>query len=63
MIEPMMDLSRVEDVPIWVAASPKGLGLYQKLGFKAVDVLQHDLAKGNKGLTGMLTVTLMKWVP
>ena len=47
--------------PAWLAAQPKGRGLYGRFGWKEVDYLDIDLSKWAGPLTGygLLRSTLM----
>jgi GNAT superfamily N-acetyltransferase len=63
LVEPMLDVSKAEGIPVWVESSPKGRGFYGKLDFKLIEILEVDLSLGNKGLTGTHPLGCMKWTP
>ncbi|KAH6654660.1 hypothetical protein BKA67DRAFT_535971 [Truncatella angustata] len=63
LVEPMLAVAEAEGVPVWVEGSPKGAGFYEKMGFETIETTEIDLGRGNKGLTGNVTMWSMKWTP
>ncbi|RYP73039.1 hypothetical protein DL769_004314 [Monosporascus sp. CRB-8-3] len=59
LLTPMLEIADAEGLRTSLEATPTGKPLYEKLGFREVDVLKFDLSQLTKDMDGIFEITIM----
>lgn len=62
-MEPVLAVAENQGITTWLEGTPGARGLYEKLGFRAVDEMVADTSTGSNGLMGTYVLTCMRRDP